>query len=145
MDSVGIVALRLPGLAHRLAHDGPEAARALVELRREVRGLAALDAIVLVTPDADRAVARALEILARRPDVAAAVGAGPCLLDDGHPIGAEALRVRAMLTLARVGECFATPAAYAAVTLPEGVGAFLAPAPVSEALGHPVHVLRDYR
>jgi hypothetical protein len=144
-----LLALRLPGLRHAIEHHGVEQGRHLVALATGEGGRLQGEQVWIGGFGLDEAVARALDACGREVGsmgIAAAVGVGESLVaPDGTAIGAEAGRVRRMLDLARVGECLLTPAAFEAAALPDGVGAFQVPEALQQVLGHPAHVLRDYR
>lgn len=140
-----LIGLRLPGLEHRLAHDGCDAAGAVEVLASATGGRLRGHQVWL----SDATLSDALAWCGREIEglgVAAAVGHGEVRrAADGTALGLEALRVGRALELARQGECLLTPAALQALELPDGVGVFRAPDAVADALGHPVHVARDYR
>lgn len=134
-----VIALGLPGLAHRLGH-GDDGSAALTALRQLADGAFEGDRVVLVGE-----VEAALRFAAARCDglgVAVAVAGLSEGTLHGHPLGAEAQRVRQALALVREGEVLITPAV---TDLPDGVGVFEAPALVSKTLGAPMRMLRDYR
>lgn len=145
-------AVWLPGLAHAVAHatlTAPIALQVLADAVAEAGLVGGRQGdAVWFTGDADPEPL--FEVLGttagRRLQPAAAVDHGEVFAGpDGDLHGTTVERVRTLLRLARVGEVMATPAAVDAVTLPDGVGQFGAPAPIAARAGFPVTVWRDYR
>jgi len=130
----------LPGLAHRL-EQGRVPLQALQAL---------LDAVPGGVFEGNRVVGRgsvdqALALAATRSDdlgVAVALAGPPTAELDGHPVGGPSQQARMAVAFVREGEVLVTPAV---VDVPEGVGAFDAPAVLSEQVGVPLRFLKDYR
>lgn len=135
----GVLVLRRPG--HGPA--GPAEAAALAALAASVGGRVESRRVVVVVAGPDEAVELALRALSAHPGAAAAVGEGEVSWAAGSPVGAAAERTSQLADLARVGEVL-LPAALV-VTVPDGVGAFAAPAALGALVGYPVRTLRDHR
>lgn len=135
----GVLVLRRPG--HGPA--GPAEAAALAALAASVGGRVESRRVVVVLAGPDEAVELALRALSAHPGAAAAVGEGEITWAAGSPVGGAAERTSQLADLARVGEVL-LPASLV-VTVPDGVGAFAAPAALGALVGFAVRTLRDHR